>query len=77
MYRVFINSVLVFMRGSNWIPAHVLPELVTPEYTRQLLQDAKDSNQIALRVWGGGLYESDAFYDVRISSLYLVKIIVY
>lgn len=52
------------MRGSNWIPAHVLPELVTVEYTRQLLQDAVDSNQNSIRIWGGGIYESDAFYEV-------------
>ena len=52
------------MRGANWIPAHVLPELVTPAYTRRLLQDAKDANILALRVWGGGLYETDVFYDV-------------
>ena len=52
------------MRGSNWIPANVMTESVTPEYTRQLLQDAVWANQNSIRIWGGGIYESDAFYEV-------------
>lgn len=53
------------MKGSNWIPAHVLPEMVTPEYTRYLMQAAADTHQNCMRVWGGGIYESDVFYEVR------------
>jgi len=63
-FRTSINNVAVFMRGANWIPAHALPERVAPAYTRRLLQDARRANMLALRVWGGGLYETDAFYEI-------------
>ena len=52
------------MKGSNWIPAHVLTEEVKDEYVTQLLQDARDTHQNCIRVWGGGIYESDHFYSV-------------
>ncbi|XP_071518434.1 beta-mannosidase isoform X1 [Panulirus ornatus] len=63
-YRVRVNNVNMFMKGSNWIPAHVLPELVSPHYTRQLLQAAADAHHNCLRVWGGGIYETDTFYEI-------------
>lgn len=63
-YRVVVNNVPMFMKGSNWIPAHVLPELVTEKYTRQLLEDARDTHQNCIRVWGGGIYESEDFYEI-------------
>ena len=58
----------MFMKGSNWIPAHVLPEMVTPEYTRYLLQAAVDTHMNCLRVWGGGIYETDVFYEVNYNT---------
>ncbi|KAK8396338.1 hypothetical protein O3P69_005403 [Scylla paramamosain] len=63
-YRVYVNNVFMFMKGSNWIPAHILPEMVTPEYTRYLLQAAADVHMNCLRVWGGGIYETDVFYEI-------------
>ncbi|XP_045108284.1 beta-mannosidase-like isoform X2 [Portunus trituberculatus] len=63
-YRVYVNNVFMFMKGSNWIPAHILPEMVTPEYTRDLLQAAADVHMNCLRVWGGGIYETDVFYEI-------------
>lgn len=60
-----INGVDLFAMGSNWIPASVLPEYSNDlEYVRYLLQSAKDANMNMLRVWGGGLYESDEFYKM-------------
>lgn len=55
----------IFLKGSNWIPADVLPELVTTEYIRDLLTSCVDANMNSLRVWGGGIYELDAFYQVN------------
>ncbi|KAF2359739.1 Glycoside hydrolase superfamily [Trinorchestia longiramus] len=63
-FRTYINGVPIYMRGSNWIPAHVLPERVTTSYIRQLLEDAVAANQNAIRIWGGGIYEVDEFYDI-------------
>ncbi|KAK4290007.1 hypothetical protein Pmani_037073 [Petrolisthes manimaculis] len=63
-YRVIVNNVTLFMKGSNWIPAHILPESVTPEYTRALLNAAAQTHQNCIRVWGGGIYETDVFYQI-------------
>ena len=57
-----VNNVPLFAKGSNWIPPHVLPELVTDDSINQLLQSAKEANMNMLRIWGGGNYESDNFY---------------
>lgn len=59
-----INSRPVFLKGSNWIPAHSFQDQVTPASIRSLLQSAVDANMNALRVWGGGVYEQDLFYDI-------------
>jgi beta-mannosidase len=58
-----VNGHMIFARGSNWIPADALAGRITPEKTRALLQSAVDGNQNMIRVWGGGRYEPDAFYD--------------
>jgi beta-mannosidase len=59
-----VNDKPFFAKGSNWIPANVLPELVTKEYLRKLLESAKEANMNMLRVWGGGIYELDEFYEL-------------
>ncbi len=61
-----VNGIQMYSKGSNSIPIHVLPEKVTKEKTKWLLQSAKHLNTNMIRVWGGGLYESDLFYDVRL-----------
>jgi beta-mannosidase len=54
----------LFIKGANWIPADIfLPRVKEADY-RRLLQMAKDANMNMLRVWGGGAYEDDAFYDI-------------
>lgn len=60
-----VNGVPIFAKGSNWIPGHVLPELgYEPDAIRHLLLSAKEANMNMLRVWGGGVYESDTFYSI-------------
>lgn len=57
---------VVFMKGANWIPAHSFP-VMTPELAaryRYLLCSAKESNFNMIRVWGGGIYEHDYFFDL-------------
>ncbi|MEI8052289.1 MAG: glycoside hydrolase family 2 protein [Bacteroidota bacterium] len=58
------NGMPLYMKGANWIPADIFLNNITKERTRQLLQNAKDANMNMLRVWGGGIYESDDFYDL-------------
>ncbi len=54
----------VYMKGANWIPGDIfLPRLKKEDY-RRMLQSAKDANMNMLRVWGGGVYEADEFYEL-------------
>ncbi len=62
-FAIHINGQPVFARGYDWIPDDSFPSRVTPERTRERLQQALDGNANIIRVWGGGLFESDAFYD--------------
>lgn len=58
-----INHTPLFCGGANWIPADSFIPRITPERYRAWLQLAADGNQIMLRIWGGGIYEEDVFYD--------------
>ncbi len=59
-----VNGRPIFAKGANWIPAHVFPaELEAADY-RRLLDAAAWANMNMLRVWGGGYYERDEFYDL-------------
>ncbi|WP_075292679.1 beta-mannosidase [Pararhizobium arenae] len=59
-----INGREIFCRGANWIPADALMSRVSPEGVKDLLQSAVDANMNMIRVWGGGFYEPDWFYDL-------------
>ncbi|KAL4641879.1 beta-mannosidase [Arapaima gigas] len=58
-----VNGMPIFLKGSNWIPAHSFQDQVTPEMLQNLLQSVVDANMNTLRVWGGGVYEQDLFYS--------------
>jgi beta-mannosidase len=62
-FKFRCNGFDVFARGANWIPADALAGRITPEATRDLLQSAVDANMNMIRIWGGGRYEPDSFYD--------------
>lgn len=59
-----INGRPIFMKGANYIPQDNLQNRVTPQDYRNLLQDVVDANMNMIRVWGGGIYEEDIFYDL-------------
>ena len=58
-----VNGVDVFAMGADYIPEDNLLPRVNPERTRRLLEDAKAANMNCVRVWGGGYYPEDYFYD--------------
>ena len=60
---VCVNGVSVFCKGANWIPLDARPALMTAERYDAIIRDARDANMNMLRVWGGGWYEKEAFYD--------------
>ena len=59
-----VNGREIFCKGANWIPADALPSAATPELTEKLLHSAAAANMNMIRVWGGGRYEFDHFYDL-------------
>ena len=58
-----VNGRDIFCKGANWIPGDALPGRITPEAVVPQLQAARDANMNMLRVWGGGNYEKEWFYD--------------
>lgn len=63
-FTVYVNGERVLVRGVNWIPDHAfLTEVDRERYDRRL-GDAVDANVNLIRVWGGGIYESDDFYEL-------------
>lgn len=63
-FTFVINGKPVFVRGANWIPDDHLLTRITRERLEQRVDQALGANLNLLRVWGGGIYESDDFYDV-------------
>ncbi|MFN4257295.1 MAG: beta-mannosidase [Saprospiraceae bacterium] len=59
-----LNGRPVFCRGANYIPNHIFQDKVTPKDYVTLLNDVVASNMNMLRVWGGGIYEDDLFYEL-------------
>jgi beta-mannosidase len=59
-----LNGKPVFAKGANFIPTHSFPEQTTAASYRFQLQEAADAGVNMLRIWGGGIYESDIFYDI-------------
>ncbi|HWF87686.1 MAG TPA: glycoside hydrolase family 2 protein [Pyrinomonadaceae bacterium] len=62
-FMFVINGVPVFAKGGNWIPADSFPTRITKDKYRFLLKSVHDTNMNMLRVWGGGIYEADEFYE--------------
>src|SRR5690606_10260531 len=63
-FKFRANGVDFFAKGANWIPADTFTSRIQNEHVRDLLESAVEANMNCLRVWGGGLYESDTFYDI-------------
>lgn len=59
-----LNGVPVFAKGANFIPCDSFLPRVSDETYRRTVQDAADANMNMLRVWGGGVYEDDRFYNL-------------
>ncbi|RAX38161.1 glycoside hydrolase family 2 protein [Rhizobium tropici] len=62
-FTLVVNDVPVFARGANWIPDDCFLPRVTRERYRERIAQARDANMNMLRVWGGGIYETDTFYE--------------
>ncbi|MEQ4717970.1 glycoside hydrolase family 2 protein [Nonomuraea sp. B19D2] len=63
-FTLFVNDVPVFVRGANWIPDDCFPARVTQERLAERFAQTCEAHVNLLRVWGGGLYEGEEFYDL-------------
>lgn len=63
-FFVKLNGFPVFMKGANYIPADAFLDRVNPKKYEKIILAAKECNFNMLRVWGGGIYEKDIFYDL-------------
>ncbi|KAF5354532.1 hypothetical protein D9758_011241 [Tetrapyrgos nigripes] len=59
-----VNGVRMFMGGSNWIPASSFLTTLTDSHYRAWLTLLRDGNQNMVRIWGGGVYEPEVFYEI-------------
>ncbi|PQV63526.1 beta-mannosidase [Abditibacterium utsteinense] len=63
-FQFVVNGVPIFAKGANWIPAHAFVTEAKREDYAGLLQSATDAHMNMIRVWGGGIYEMEDFYDL-------------
>jgi len=63
-FKFRVNGTDVYAKGANWIPDHSFPSLITAARLRERIGQARDAGMTMLRVWGGGFYESEDFYDL-------------
>ena len=59
-----INGVEIFCQGANKVPNDCFPATITRERYERMIALAKDANMNMIRLWGGGMYEKDEFYDL-------------
>ncbi|AZO94803.1 glycoside hydrolase family 2 protein [Halocella sp. SP3-1] len=63
-FKFAVNGVEFFAKGANWIPADAFITRGSGDDYRRLLEDVAAANMNMLRVWGGGIYENDIFYEI-------------
>lgn len=62
-FALVINGVTIFCKGGDWIPADSIYARVSDEKYETLVSEAAEANFNCLRIWGGGIYEKDVFYE--------------
>ncbi|MBP3361215.1 MAG: glycoside hydrolase family 2 protein [Clostridia bacterium] len=63
-FCIVVNGVKIFAMGANYIPQDNILSRVTPEKIKEIIDSCVFANYNSLRVWGGGYYPSDYFYDL-------------
>ncbi len=62
-YQIRLNGENIFVKGSNWVPVDCFTGAIENDKYVKLITQAKEANYNMLRVWGGGIYEHDVFYE--------------
>ena len=63
-FALKVNGERIWIRGANWIPDDPFPTRVTRERYEKRISDMLEANINGIRVWGGGIYESEDFYEL-------------
>lgn len=63
-FRLYVNGVDIFVKGSNWVPCECFTGVADVERYETLIKLAADAGMNMLRVWGGGIYEKEIFYQL-------------
>ncbi len=63
-FELIVNGLPVFAKGANWVPPDSFPSRIPMDRYRRLLSSCRDTNMNLIRIWGGGIYECDEFYDL-------------
>ena len=63
-FQFLVNGRPIFAKGANWIPAHTFVAALTRDDYARDLRSAVAANMNMVRIWGGGIYESEDFYDL-------------
>ncbi len=63
-FTFLVNGVPLFVKGANWVPADVFPTRITSQKLEDLIASAASAHMNMLRLWGGGYYESNDFYNL-------------
>jgi beta-mannosidase len=63
-FTFVVNGVPVFAKGADWIPADSFPTRMSDTYIEHLIHSSAEAHMNMLRVWGGGFYEEERFYDL-------------
>jgi beta-mannosidase len=63
-FTFVVNGVPLFAKGANWIPADSFPARIGDEHLEHLIHSSAEAHMNMLRVWGGGFYEEERFYDL-------------
>jgi beta-mannosidase len=64
LFRFVLNGVPIFAKGACWVPTTSFVAEVDVDHYRRLIEQAAHANMNMIRVWGGGVYEPDVFYDL-------------
>jgi len=63
-FYISVNGIPIFAKGGDYIPCDQFPSRVTEEHYREILTSTIEANMNSIRIWGGGIYESDIFYEI-------------
>lgn len=63
-YVFAVNGKRIFVRGANWVPLHVIYTSIEQSSYQEMLEYATEDNLSMLRIWGGGIYEPEKFFEI-------------